>query len=166
MNRHHPSAQTYRLAAKWRWMASIPLAVIVFAGGASAVAFSGSDVWWWIFPIFALPTVLAVVITLEMSRLRLEFDAHGLRYYTAGYMAQSPWPEVSRSQSGTALILSNPRITYSPWMGWMIPIVAATQPRRAGLATHAMRSIPLGYFDDGTLDAALVKALSGPPSAD
>lgn len=162
MSKTAATYRTFPLLPKWRWMTAIPLGTMLATGAFVFIGLSGSEFWWWAFLIMALPILLAIVMTVEFSRLRIELSAQGLRYHNAGYMAEATWSEMSRPGAGQVLVLDNPTIIFSPWLGWMAAIVAIFQPVRSHLASGAMRVIELKYFDDGTLDAALRDGMTAP----
>lgn len=162
MNKTDTNYRTFPLLPKWRWMTAIPLGTMIATGAFVFIGLSGSDVWWWAFLIMAIPILLAIVMTMEFARLRIELSAQGLRYHNAGYVAEAAWSEMSRPGAGQVLVLDNPKIILSPWLGWMAAIVAIFQPVRSHLASSAMRVIELKYFDDGTLDAALREGMPAP----
>lgn len=148
--------RTYPLLAGYRWIVFVGPALMVVVGAFVFFALWRTDYWWWSLLIMALPTLLSIVIAFEFARMRLEVGHEGLRYRAVGYCAEASWPQVARhSASPGMLALDKPDIRTSGWFGWMIPLVAFLLPRRAGYARSSMHVVPLRYFDDGSLEAAL-----------
>lgn len=148
--------RTYPLLTSYRWIIFIGPVLMVVVGAFVFFALWRTGYWWWSFLIMALPTLLSIVIAFDFARTRLEVGHEGLRYRAVGYCAEASWPRVARhSASPRMLTLDKPHIHPSGWLGWMIPIVAFLSPRRAGYARSSMHVVPLRYFDDGSLEAAL-----------
>lgn len=147
--------RTYPLLASQRWVIFVVPVTMIVTATYVFVSFSQSEFWWWSILIMAVPLLLTVFIALESTRLRIEVNQQGLRYYSVGYVAYAPWSQVSYHPAVPSVVFDDPDIAFSPWLGWMVPVLGIFQPGRARFALSSMRVVPVRYFDDGTLDAAM-----------
>jgi hypothetical protein len=148
--------RTYPLLTSYRWIIFIGPVLMVAVGAFVFFALSRTDYWWWSLLIMALPTLLSIVIAFEFARIRLEIGHEGLRYHAVGYCAEASWPRVSRHSAWAGrLALHKPDIRFSGWFEWMMQFLAFLLPGRAGYALSSMHTVPLRYFDDGSLEASI-----------
>lgn len=159
-----PPVFNFGLTGKWRLISFVPVVTLLFCGMVMLTMMAGSKVWWWVFWMITPPAIVAALLAIGLSRMKVTLDAKGLHLKALGYTVSAPWEDVAvRSNPRRNATLNNPSVSLSTWIAWTLPVLKAGLPWRAHYAETSMRSVPLWYFDDGTLRTAITKASTANP---
>ncbi|MCD4512112.1 hypothetical protein LQT97_12825 [Brucella pseudogrignonensis] len=154
-----PPIFNFDLTGQWRLISFVPVVALLFCGAVMLTMMAGSKVWWWSLWMITPPAIVAALLAIGLSRMKVTLDATGLRLKALGYSVSAPWSDVTvRSNPRLSATLNNPSVSLSTWIAWTLPVLKAVMPWRARYAEASMRSVALWYFDDGTLSTAITKA--------
>lgn len=140
----------HSLLPRWRLFGALLPVLVLAIAAFSFPTFHAAGLSWWPVFIFAGPTLLSVLLSVEMQRCAIGFDDAGIYYRAVGYRVTAPWNGVELRQGGTkpTVLVSTGDRRFVSWLGFLHAVLALFMPARAGRAASATAFIPLHAFPE------------------